>query len=113
MTPRKPAQQTETASLSTFELGDEELAMIAPKGGRVAKPSVYLDEVRDAVKTGRAVGIPTSATVKGAYILGQLRKAEKELGVKLKKWNREDATPRGFVGFQVVTESENENSEVK
>lgn len=115
-TAAKTAAKPEAPKLATFELGDEEKALIAPKGGRVAKPSVYLAEVRAAIESGKAMGIPVTATVKGAWILGQLRKAAKELSteaqpVKLKMWNREDATPRPFVGFQVVTDGETENSE--
>lgn len=86
-----------------FELGDEELAAIAPTGGRRVKPSVYLEEVRAAIGTDKAFGIPVPADVKGTYIVSQLHKAAKELNLKLKVWNRSDAA-KPFVGYKVVTE---------
>lgn len=102
--------KTEAPASAAFELDKEEIESLKPKGGKTAKPSAYLAEVAQAKATGKAMGIRTTATVKGPWILGQLRKAEKELGVKLKKWNREES--KGFVGFQVVADDEDENSTV-
>lgn len=97
------------ARLHTFELDDAELSLVlSSRAGRAAKPSEFLEDVRNGIKSGKPLGIPVTGTRKGAYIMGQLRKAEKQLkatgempeGSTLQKWNREDSVNRPFVGFQ-------------
>lgn len=96
----------EASPLATFELDDSALKAIARKGGREAAPALYLEEVRAAIGTEKAFGIPVPDGVKGTKITAELRKAAKSLGVHVRLWDRSGAkTPEGstaFVGFKVI-----------
>lgn len=86
---------------NAFKLTETELAVIAPAGGRVAKPSIYLQEVKDAIASpDEAYGIAVPEGTKGSRIVSELQKAATALDVKLKVWNRETA-PTPFVGFKI------------
>ena len=85
--------------------------IITPKVGRKKTPSIFIADVRTAIETGETYHVDIPAEIKPATILSELDKAGKELGVKLKKWKREekDLSPteleagvKPFVGFVVV-----------
>lgn len=100
------ATATATKSTTTaFELSDDQLALIAPSGGRKVKPSIYLEDVRNAIGTDKAFGILVPEGQKGTQVVSQLHKAAKELNIKVKVWNRSDASP-AFVGYKVVGAAE-------
>lgn len=92
-------------------MDDIHKAIIAPKAGRKKVPSIFHDEVKLATETGEVYHIDIPEGFKPATLLSELDKAGKELGVKLKKWKREEtalseaekaAGVRPFVGFQVI-----------
>lgn len=92
-------------------IDDVHAQIIAPKVGRKKVPSIFKAEVQAAIDSGETFVIDIPENYKPATILSELDKAAKELGVKLKKWKREEKDlteedkARGvapFVGFTVV-----------
>jgi hypothetical protein len=95
------------------KMDDTHRAIVAPKVGRKKVPSIFREEVAAAIETGEAYQIEIPEGFKPATILSELDKAAKELGVKLKKWKREEtaltdadkeAGVKPFVGFQVIAQ---------
>lgn len=98
---------------NTFILDDDELAVLRGRQGRKASPSVYLDQVSAALKTGDTMGVQLTDTLSASWVGAQLRKAAKQLEIdskRIKVYNREDvrtaAHPHGFVAFKVMRPGE-------
>jgi hypothetical protein len=86
-----------------FEASDEELALLKSSRGRKPKPSVYAAKVQEAMKNGSTRVVRLSATKKAPWVMGQLRKAAKDLGIekRISILNREE---HGFVAYFVKPE---------
>ena len=92
--------------LEVREMTEQHKAIIAPKVGRAAKPSILLEQVRAAIGTNKTYEIDIPEGMKPATLISELKKAEKELKIKLKIWNRSKLAGElgvaPFVGFVVV-----------
>lgn len=84
-------------------LSEAQLEAVKPNRGRRAVPSRYLEQVREAAENpGTAYGIQIypGYDLSPTQIITELRKAEKQVGVKLQKWDKsKEENP--FIGFKV------------
>jgi hypothetical protein len=117
---KETASETNASVGKAFRLNDAELETLKSSRGRKEEASVYKGEVTDALKTGDVCGISLTASLKGPWVMAQLRKAAKQLGLSTKEItvydrseNKSDDHPHGFVAYKVVrveAESQGEDS---
>ena len=98
--PAEPATvEAPVKKLLTRKMTPAQIASVTTRA-RIAKESIYHDEVGGALGTDESFAIDVPENVKGSKIVSELHKAAAEHGVKIKVWNREGETPP-FVGFQI------------
>jgi hypothetical protein len=115
-----PAAQVNASFGKAFILNDAELETLKSSRGRKEEESVYKSDVADALKTGDICGVSLTASLKGPWVMAQLRKAAKQIGLSTKditvydrSENKSDDHPHGFVAYKVVraeSESQGEDS---
>lgn len=85
-------------------LSADQVASLNTRPGRKVAPSIYAAEVKTALDKGGVFAVPVEAGDKVARIKSELHKAARELGVKLKVWDRSTLAESPFIGFTVKTE---------
>jgi len=90
----------EAPAADVFELTEDQLVSIA-KRGRKETPSKYVADIEKAKAAGKPFGVAVPADGKATTVISELRRGAKQLGVKVRIFDRStEAKP--YIGFQVV-----------